>query len=220
MHEAGEGLRAVGNMHTAAHSVREVFTVTPTETDEDWTAVAERLRAVPAALRGYLESLALGLERELYAGPRPTATFIGQLGEWSDLEGKGLGWFEDFASAGPEALRTELVEAARVADAAVVELRDWMRDVYAPAVEGAPNTVGRERVRALVALLERHGSGPGRGVRIRLGRVPPSPRRDEAGGRGHPARRRDTVGWALAHLERARQAHRGRRTRSASGSRA
>jgi uncharacterized protein (DUF885 family) len=26
-----------------------------------------------------------------------------------------------------------------------VELRDWMRDVYAPTVEGAPNTVGRER---------------------------------------------------------------------------
>ena len=29
--------------------------------------------------------------------------------------------------------------------AALVELRDWMRDVYAPAIEGAPNTVGRER---------------------------------------------------------------------------
>ncbi|MGY1502496.1 DUF885 domain-containing protein [Streptomyces sp. QTS52] len=145
VHEAGEGLCAVGNMHTAAHSVREVFTVTPTETDEDWTAVAERLRAVPAALRGYRESLTLGLERELYAGPRPTATFVGQLGEWSDLEGKGVGWFTDFVSAGPGALRTELDEAAGVADAAVVELRDWIRDVYTPAVEGKPNTVGRER---------------------------------------------------------------------------
>ncbi|MDX3452901.1 DUF885 domain-containing protein [Streptomyces sp. ME02-8801-2C] len=145
VHEAGEGLRAVGNMHTAAHSVREVFTVTPTETDEDWKAVAERLRAVPDALLGYRESLTLGLERELYAGPRPTATFIGQLGEWSDLDGKGIGWFADFASAGPEALRTELDEAARTADEAVVELQGWMRDVYAPAVEGKPNTVGRER---------------------------------------------------------------------------
>lgn len=145
VHEAGEGLRAVGNMHTAAHSVREVFTVTPTETAEDWTAVTERLRAVPAAFRGYRESLALGLERELYAGPRPTATFVEQLGEWSDLDGKGVGWFADFAAAGPGALRTELDEAAKVADEAVVELRDWMRDVYAPAVEGAPNTVGRER---------------------------------------------------------------------------
>ncbi|AYL34857.1 DUF885 domain-containing protein [Streptomyces sp. PDY-4] len=144
VHEADEGLRAVGNLGTVAHSVREVFTVTPAESEEDWTALAERLRAVPAALAGYRESLALGLERKLYAAPRPTETFIGQLAEWADT-GEGRGWFEDFAAAGPDALRTELDEGARAATAAVVELRDWMREVYAPAVDGAPNTVGRER---------------------------------------------------------------------------
>ncbi|MET9306504.1 DUF885 domain-containing protein [Streptomyces cellulosae] len=144
VHEADEHLRAVGNLGTVAHAVREVFTVTPAETEEDWRAIAERLRAVPAALAGYRESLALGLERTLYARPRPTATFVGQLGEWADT-GEGRGWFEDFAAAGPDALRGELDEAARAATAAVVELRNWLRDVYAPAVEGAPNTVGRER---------------------------------------------------------------------------
>ncbi|MCW7943933.1 hypothetical protein AAW14_18270 [Streptomyces hygroscopicus] len=145
VHGADEGLRAVGNMHTSVHAVREVFTLTPTATEEDWAAVAERLRAVPAALRGYRESIALGLERKLHAGPRPTATFVEQLSEWSDTDGHGRGWFEDFASQGPESLRAELDEAARAATAAVVELRDWVRDVYAPTVEGAPNTVGRER---------------------------------------------------------------------------
>ncbi|MFJ4367096.1 DUF885 domain-containing protein [Streptomyces chartreusis] len=144
VHDAEEGLRAVGNMATPAHSVREIFTVTPTETDEDWAAIAERLRAVPTAYAGYREALELGLERKLYAAPRPTATFVEQLTEWSDT-GEGRGWFEDFASAGPEALRAELDEAARTATAAVVELRDWMRDVYTPAIEGAANTVGRER---------------------------------------------------------------------------
>ncbi|MGC0333458.1 uncharacterized protein (DUF885 family) [Streptomyces sp. SAI-170] len=145
VHEAHEGLRAVGNMATPAHSVREVFTVTPADTDEDWAAITERLRAVPAALAGYRESLTLGLERKLYAAPRPTATFVDQLGEWADTDGNGRGWFEDFAAAGPDALRGELDEAARGATAAVVELRDWMREVYVPAIEGAPNTVGRER---------------------------------------------------------------------------
>ncbi|MFF4585875.1 DUF885 domain-containing protein [Streptomyces sp. NPDC001388] len=145
VHDADEGLRSVGNMGTPAHHVREVFTVTPTQTDEDWAAVAERLRAVPAALAGYRESLALGLERKLYGAPRPTATFIGQLTEWSDTDGSGRGWFEDFVAPGPDALRAELDEAARTATAAVVELRDWMREVYAPTVEHAPNTVGRER---------------------------------------------------------------------------
>ncbi|MCN9241006.1 DUF885 domain-containing protein [Streptomyces sp. RY43-2] len=145
VHEAEEGLRTVSNLHSPVHSVRSVFTLTPTETEEDWSAVAERLRAVPAALRGYRESLALGLERKLYGGPRATATFVEQLTEWSDMDGQGHGWFEDFAAQGPDALRAELDEAARAATAAVVDLRDWMRAVYAPAVEGAPDIVGRER---------------------------------------------------------------------------
>ncbi|MFF5042429.1 DUF885 domain-containing protein [Streptomyces nigra] len=144
VHDADEGLRAVGNMATPAHTVREIFTVTPSETDEDWAAIAERLSAVPAAYAGYRESLELGLERKLYAAPRPTATFVEQLTEWAGPDG-GRGWFEDFAAGGPEALRTELDEAARAATAAVAGLRDWMRDVYTPAIEGAPNTAGRER---------------------------------------------------------------------------
>ncbi|MFF9392120.1 DUF885 domain-containing protein [Streptomyces griseoluteus] len=144
MHDAQEHLRAVGNMHTPGHSVRDIFSVTPQETEEDWAALVERLRAVPAAYEGYRASLALGLERGLYAAPRPTATFVEQLTEWADT-GEGRGWFEDFATDGPEALHAELDEAARAATASVVSLRDWMRDVYAPAVADAPNTVGRER---------------------------------------------------------------------------
>lgn len=143
VHEADEGLRTVSNIHSPAHSVREVFTVTPTESDEDWAAVVDRLRAVPAALEGYRASLALGLERELLGGPRATATFIGQLDEWAGDDGSGF--FEEFAAAGPASLRTELDEAAGRATKSVAELRDWMREVYAPAVEGAPDTVGRER---------------------------------------------------------------------------
>ncbi|WP_329113991.1 DUF885 domain-containing protein [Streptomyces sp. NBC_01465] len=142
VHESDEALRAVSNIHSPAHGIREVFTVTPTETEEDWAAVVERLAAVPAAFEGYRQSLALGLERGLLGGPRPTATFIEQLTDWA---GEERGWFEDFAAAGPDALRKELDTAGRSATEAVVALRDWMRDVYAPAVAGAPDTVGRER---------------------------------------------------------------------------
>ncbi|WP_326613096.1 DUF885 domain-containing protein [Streptomyces scopuliridis] len=142
VHDADEGLRLVSNIHSPVHHLRDAFPLTPAETDEDWSAIAERLRAVPAALAGYRESLALGLERELLGGPRPTATFIEQLTEWV---GEERGWFEDFVSAGPDSLRTELDAAARSATAALAELRDWMREVYAPAIEGAPDTVGRER---------------------------------------------------------------------------
>ncbi|WP_329330129.1 DUF885 domain-containing protein [Streptomyces luteogriseus] len=145
VHEADESLRSVSNLSSVAHAVRQVFTVTPAQTEEDWAAIAERLRGVPASLEGYRESLALGLERKLYAGPRATATFVTQLGEWADADGEGHGWFEQYAAAGPEALRSELDTAARSATEAVVRLRDWMRDVYAPTIEGAPDVVGRER---------------------------------------------------------------------------
>ncbi|MFF8838111.1 DUF885 domain-containing protein [Streptomyces sp. NPDC015130] len=149
VHEADEGLCVVSNMRSPAHSVRIVFTMMPAETAEDWTAVATRLRAVPTALEGYRSALALGLERKLYAGPRPTATFVGQLTEWAGAESGGRGWFEEFAASCPdtlpEELRAELAAASRGATAAVAALRDWMRDVYAPTVADAPNTVGRER---------------------------------------------------------------------------
>ncbi|WP_329276345.1 DUF885 domain-containing protein [Streptomyces sp. NBC_00691] len=149
MFEAEEGLCTVSNMRSPAHSVRIVFTVMPTDTEEDWAAVAARLRAVPAALEGYRSALALGLERKLLGGPRPTATFVDQLTEWAGAESGKPGWFEEFAAAAPDALpedlRAALAKAGRGATEAVVALRDWMRDVYAPAVADAPNTVGRER---------------------------------------------------------------------------
>ncbi|MDI3388057.1 DUF885 domain-containing protein [Streptomyces sp. B-S-A8] len=144
VHDADEHLRSVSNLSSPVHSVRQVFTVTPVDSEEDWAAVAERLRAVPTALAGYRESLALGLDRKLHGSPRAAETFIGQLAEWSGEDG-GKGWFEEFAASGPDALRAELDTAAAAATRAVAELRDWMREVYAPAVAGAADTVGRER---------------------------------------------------------------------------
>ncbi|MGK3110413.1 DUF885 domain-containing protein [Streptomyces sp. WAC05858] len=144
VHDAHEGLRAVSNLSSPLHSVRGIFTVMPSETEEDWAAVAARLRAVPAALEGYRASLAEGLRRNLPAGPRQVATVLEQLTEWIGTDG---GWFADFTAEGPDALRGELDEAAAEATGALVALRDWLRETYAPAVEGAPDVVGRERYR-------------------------------------------------------------------------
>ncbi|AWN31338.1 DUF885 domain-containing protein [Streptomyces sp. NEAU-S7GS2] len=142
VHEAGEGLRTVSNLSSPLHHVREVFTVTPAETDADWAAIGRRLRAVPAALEGYRAALDAGRKQGLPAGPLQVRTVTGQLDEWI---GTDRSWFAEFTDAGPDALRAELTEAAEVATGALVELRDWFRDTYAPAIEGAPDVVGRER---------------------------------------------------------------------------
>ncbi|WNI14206.1 DUF885 domain-containing protein [Actinacidiphila sp. ITFR-21] len=144
VHEAAEHLRAVSNMSSPAHSVREVFTLMPTETPEDYADLAARLRAVPAALDGYRASLTEGLARGLRAGPRQVETVIGQFTEWVGDGGAGS-WFAGLTAAGPKELRDELDAAAAEATGAYTALRDWFRDGYAPAVAGAPDTVGRER---------------------------------------------------------------------------
>ncbi|GAB3644344.1 DUF885 domain-containing protein [Streptomyces sparsus] len=146
VHDAREGLRRVSNLSSPVHAVRSAFTVMPTSSDDDWAAVARRLRAVPEALSGYRASLAAGLDERLPAGPRQVSTVIGQLDEWVG-DRDGTAWFVSFAADGPEALRGELDRAARQATGAVAELRDWLREKYAPGIEGAPETVGRDRYR-------------------------------------------------------------------------
>ncbi|WP_328917548.1 MULTISPECIES: DUF885 domain-containing protein [unclassified Streptomyces] len=144
VHTADEHLRALSNLDSPAHRIREAFTLMPVETSEDFSDLAARLRAVPAALDGFRASLAEGLARDLPAGPRQVETVVGQFTEWVGENGDGS-WFSGLVAGGPQELRAELDAAAAEATAAYTALRDWLRDTYAPAVAGAADTVGRER---------------------------------------------------------------------------
>jgi uncharacterized protein (DUF885 family) len=139
-HEAGEDLRALSNLFSPVHTIRQVFSMMPTATDEDWAVLGRRLARVPEAYRGWCQSLAAGADRGLFAAPRQVVTVVGQLEEW--LAGP---YFAGVVSAGPDSLRAQLDEAAGAADGAVAEVRDFLRDEYAPRAEGTPDAVGRER---------------------------------------------------------------------------
>jgi uncharacterized protein (DUF885 family) len=140
LHEAGEDLRALSNLFSPVHSVRQVFSMMPTASVEDWAVLGRRMARVPTAYRGYRETLSAGAARGLFAAPRQVHTVVGQLDEW--LAGP---YFAGVVAAGPAELRSELDAAAAAADAAVAELRDFLRDTYAPAADGTPDAVGRER---------------------------------------------------------------------------
>jgi uncharacterized protein (DUF885 family) len=146
MSEAGEHLREVSNIFGPMHRVRDVFTMMDTQTPEDWAVVARRMGAVPGALAGYRESLALGAQRGLLAAPRQVATVAGQLGQWL-AAGAGAGWYADFAAGAdvPAALRADLDAAAAGAAQAVAGLRDWMTADYLPRAAGTPDGMGTER---------------------------------------------------------------------------
>ena len=158
VHDAGENYRTLSNLFSPVHSVRQVFALMPRATDDDWAVIGRRLARVPEAYRGFVESLREGRRRGLLVAPRQVSTVVGQLDEW--LAGP---YFGTFVADGPEGLREELRTSAAAADGAVAEVRDFLRDEYAPATEGTPDAVGRERY----ALAARRwtgsdlGAGPG-----------------------------------------------------------
>jgi uncharacterized protein (DUF885 family) len=139
-HEAGEGYRSLSNLFSPVHAVRQVFSLMPASTEEDWAVIARRMARVPEAYRGFQESLEEGSRRRLLVAPRQVRTVVSQLDEWLLVP-----YFNGFVANGPESLRAELHEAARAADQAVAEMRDYLRDVYGPRTEGTPDAVGRER---------------------------------------------------------------------------
>jgi uncharacterized protein (DUF885 family) len=146
LHDAGEDLRSIGVIGTPVQSVRLVFQLMPASSEEDWSVIEARLRRVPEAYGSYRASLEEGMARGLLAGPRPVAAVLEQLATWAgDPAGGGRGWFAEFASAGPQGMRAGLDDAAGLADRAVVDLRTWLADVYAPAAAGGPDGVGRDR---------------------------------------------------------------------------
>ncbi|MEU6237899.1 DUF885 domain-containing protein [Kitasatospora sp. NPDC047058] len=144
VHDAGEGFRAIRNLGSPVHNLRDVFILMPTETEQQWEQAGRRLARVPAALEQYRETLAEGIRRGLLSGPRQVATMVGQLEEWAEGEHPG-GWFGEFVRQAPESLRPGLVELALAASDALDRLREWLGDEYAAAAADAPDTTGRER---------------------------------------------------------------------------
>ncbi|MFI6152381.1 DUF885 domain-containing protein [Kitasatospora sp. NPDC051170] len=144
VHDAGESYRSLRNLGSPVHDVRECFTLMATDTEAQWQVVGRRLARVPLALEQYRQTLAEGVERGLFSGPRQVSTVIGQFADWLEGETPG-GWFGTFVQDAPEALRAELAGHAVAAAEALAALRDWLRDVYGPAVADAPDPVGRER---------------------------------------------------------------------------
>jgi uncharacterized protein (DUF885 family) len=155
LHHAGEGFRTLNNLFSPIHVVRQVFSLMPAASEEDWSVISRRLARVPEAYRGYRATLEEGVRRGLLVSSRQVDTVVGQLDEW--LLGP---YFAGFVAAGPDVLRGDLDAAARAADEAVAEMRDYLRHDYSPRTEGIPDAVGRERY----ALSARRWTGSDLGV--------------------------------------------------------
>jgi uncharacterized protein (DUF885 family) len=118
-------------------STRSVFDLMDRSTPEAWTVIAARLRAVPAALGGYRETLEIGLADGKPAARRQAIAVAEQCATWAG-NGDG-GWFGTFVRGfdgkgrnGAAKLGEQLKAAAVGAGKAYGTFAEWLRKDYAP----------------------------------------------------------------------------------------
>ncbi|WP_347757451.1 DUF885 domain-containing protein [Agrococcus sp. ProA11] len=143
---AGWNDRDLNNLASPASGIRDIFDLMPTAADDDWDAIAQRMRNVPDAFEGYIASLRAGIAN----GNTPAARQIDNvLAQFEDY-GPGIGFFHDFAArakAGeadlPESLQRDLAKAAGEATEAHERFATFLRDELAAAANPV-DAVGRE----------------------------------------------------------------------------
>ena len=146
-HDAGESLRNLNVIESPPQNVRDNFDLMPRESEHDWHAVAERMRAVPASLVGYRASLAEGAERGIAPAIRQVREVTAQARR---VAGDGTnGFFSELAAGAAlggvsESLQRDLADAAQSASRAYDELAAFLEKELAPHAAQA-DAFGRER---------------------------------------------------------------------------
>lgn len=125
--------------------IRDLFTLMPSATTDDWQAVAELMNATPVAIAQYRSTLAAGLGRGIVSGPSQVRAVIATLDQM--LAGGPAGWFGTIVAPAPDACRATADKAAAAIHRAYGEMRDWLHQHYVPACVDTPDPVGRDRYR-------------------------------------------------------------------------
>ena len=138
-HEAGDHLRDLNNIASVPQQIRDVFAMMPTDTEEQWTSIAHRMRAVAGSLEGYRATLREGIGRGIVPAVRPVADCIAQARE----NAGGESVFVALARRAPDHMEVDLLEAAAEAGAAYAEFGRFLANELAPAAH-TTDAVGRE----------------------------------------------------------------------------
>jgi len=146
LHEAGAHLRDVNVIASPAQEIRNTFDLMPTDTVDDWSVVSARLKAVPEAIRGYIETLRMGIDQGTVPARRQVTEVVGQIGRYT----ADNGFFATFAGEAtpsegslPASLARALTDNANAARVAYDELASFLSAELAPAAAEA-DAVGRE----------------------------------------------------------------------------
>lgn len=146
IHEAGQDIAALNNIASPLQEVRDVLDLMPGDTDEHWSTIAARLRAMPTALDQWFESLDTALAQGNSPARRQVKACIGQTQDHTADDGYFTGLL-DGARAGEddlsEGVRTDLAAAVDIAAAAYRAAGDRLRQEVLPHAREADGC-GRE----------------------------------------------------------------------------
>ncbi|MBD7957887.1 DUF885 domain-containing protein [Microbacterium sp. Sa4CUA7] len=146
LHEAKAHLRDLNVIASPAQDLRSAFDLMPTDTVEDWGVVSERLRALPAALSGYIETLREGIAQGVVPARRQVLEVVTQIGRYTSDVGFFAGFAAEAAPAEghlPASLARDLTDNSNAARVAYDELASFLATELAPEASET-DAVGRE----------------------------------------------------------------------------
>jgi len=145
-HEAGFDQRDLNVIASPAQGLRDIFDLVPTATEEDWNAIATRMRNLPAAMNGYIETLRSGIDANNVPAIRQVREIIAQ----ARKQVSANGFFFEFAAGAapesgelPDSLKNDLATGAAKAAAAYGALAEFLDTELAPHAP-EKDAVGRE----------------------------------------------------------------------------
>jgi uncharacterized protein (DUF885 family) len=144
LNDAKWELRDLNNIASPAQGLRDIFDLMPTDTHDNWEAIAHKLANLPEALRGYRESLTLGISQGIVPARRQVVEVITQAKRNAGAEG----FFVDFATNTapadlPDSLKKLLHTASEAARNAYLEFAGFLENELSPAAS-ARDGVGRD----------------------------------------------------------------------------
>jgi uncharacterized protein (DUF885 family) len=145
LHDTGLPAASLNTIESPVQTIREVFDLMPTETEEHWAVLARRLAAVPGTLDGYRSALLHSADRGLVSALRQVRRAAQQCDVWAGADGRHSFFATLVAGAEgvPESLRAELDAAAHAAGEAYGELAGFLRERIAPRAR-AEDAVGEQ----------------------------------------------------------------------------
>lgn len=146
LHDAKAHLRDLNVIASAPQDLRAVYDLMPTASVDDWSVIARRLGALPAALEGYTASLRQGIAEGVVPARRQALEVATQIARYTE----DTGFFAAMAAGAapdegqlPASLARDLADNANAARVAYDELATFLRSELAP-VASEKDAVGRE----------------------------------------------------------------------------